>query len=266
VPDGAEVFTRRIYGRNPEVDAAPPIGAVSAPSRSASRRDNTAVTEQATLPPAPRRASGVGVLLAAGAGRRMGGPKALLRDRSGQAWVVRAARALLDGGCRGLVVVVGAAADEVTSVLHQAFPENPQLLVVVAPQWSEGMGASLRRGLDALADDRRAATADAVLVALVDTPEVDAAVVRRLLAHATPSVLARAAYHSGPGHPVLIGRDHWDGARAAATGDRGARDYLAPREVILVDCSDLGTGVDLDRPQDVARFSGRSTSPRHTPG
>ena len=56
----------------------------------------------------------------------------------------------------------------------------------------------------------------------------------------------RAAYHGVPGHPVLIGSDHWAGVVATATGDRGARDFLAAHEVALVECGDLATGVDVD--------------------
>jgi nicotine blue oxidoreductase len=61
-----------------------------------------------------------------------------------------------------------------------------------------------------------------------------------------PGVLARAAYDGEPGHPVLLGRDHWPGVVASAAGDRGARDYLAAREVTLVECGDLATGHDRD--------------------
>ena len=93
----------------------------------------------------------------------------------------------------------------------------------MAADWAEGMSASLRAGLAAL--DR---VADAALVTLVDLPDVSADVVRRVVAAATgPDVLARAAYDGKPGHPVLIGRDHWAGVIATATGDQGARDYLS---------------------------------------
>jgi CTP:molybdopterin cytidylyltransferase MocA len=78
---------------------------------------------------------------------------------------------------------------------------------------------------------------------------VTAAFVCRGAAAATGSdVLARAAYDGTPGHPVLIGRDHWAGVIATSTGDRGARDYLKRREVVLVECSDLATGRDVDTP------------------
>jgi CTP:molybdopterin cytidylyltransferase MocA len=45
---------------------------------------------------------------------------------------------------------------------------------------------------------------------------------------------------------VLIGREHWAGVRAAARGDAGARDYLRDRPVRLIECGDVGTGLDVD--------------------
>ena len=73
--------------------------------------------------------------------------------------------------------------------------------------------------------------------------------VRRVVALAGPGVVARAQFAGRPGHPVLLGRDHWDAVAAVASGDRGARDWLAGRsDLVLVDCTDLATGVDVDHP------------------
>ncbi len=78
---------------------------------------------------------------------------------------------------------------------------------------------------------------------MVDLPDVTAPVVRRLLdLPDSEDVLARATYDGTPGHPVLLGRAHWSGVIDTATGDRGARDYLAAHPVTLVECGDLATG------------------------
>jgi CTP:molybdopterin cytidylyltransferase MocA len=58
--------------------------------------------------------------------------------------------------------------------------------------------------------------------------------------------LARASYHGRPGHPVLIGRAHWPAVVTAASGDSGAKDYLADRGAELVECGDLASGEDVD--------------------
>ena len=177
----------------------------------------------------------VGLLLAAGAGERFGGPKALARDADGTSWLLRSVHALRP--CAEIVVVLGAEAEQAAALLPMSVAR------VRADDWAEGMGASLRAGLSALAGTAH----EAALVSLVDLPDVDAAVVARLVAASTgPGVLARAAYDGVPGHPVLIGRDHWTGVVETATGDRGARDYLATHDVVLVECGDLATGADVD--------------------
>jgi CTP:molybdopterin cytidylyltransferase MocA len=183
-----------------------------------------------------------GLLLAAGAGRRMGMPKGLVQDADGEPWVARSARALLAGGAAPLLVVVGAQADQVAALVP------PPATAIMAQDWDEGMGASLRTGLRALAS---AAGPDvvAVVVGLVDTPGVGAVVIARLVEHARTagsSALARAAYHGVPGHPVLLGRDHWAAVIDSARADAGARGYLAGRDVVLLECADVGDGRDID--------------------
>jgi len=185
----------------------------------------------------------VGLLLAAGAGRRMGGPKALLRDPDGTSWVVRAARDLRGAGCEPVRVVVGAAYEDVVTLLSEERVDG-SLDVVVAADWREGMGASLRAGIDGLT--RIAPHADAALVHLVDLPDVRAEVLARVAALAGPHVLARAVYSDRPGHPVLLGREHWQSIAAGAVGDAGARAYLARRHVRAVECGDLASGADVD--------------------
>lgn len=172
-----------------------------------------------------------GLLLAAGAGRRMGMPKALVDD-----WLVRSIEVLREGGCDDVLVVLGAAADEAMARLQE------EQQVVVAANWDEGMGASLRVGLEALGP-----AVEAAVVHLVDLPDVGADVVSRVvISTSSTSGLARAAYSGVPGHPVLIGRDHWAGVIQAAVGDQGAKPYLKSNRVTLVECGDLATGRDTD--------------------
>ena len=188
----------------------------------------------------------VGLVLAAGAGRRMGGPKALVRLTDGGPTLVETAVGrVVDGGCDRVVVVVGAAADEVAELVAGTGAQ-----VVHAHDWDEGMGASLRAGLAHLepGDD------DLALVTLVDLPDVGAGVVSRVLASAIRdgrAALARACYDGVPGHPVAIGRDHWADVITTARGDRGARDHLRATPHHLVECGDLATGRDLDTAGDL---------------
>ncbi|MFF3492678.1 NTP transferase domain-containing protein [Streptomyces sp. NPDC002795] len=186
-----------------------------------------------------------GLLLAAGGGRRLGGrPKALLEHR-GRPLVEHAVRILRAGGCDRVHVVLGAAAGDVR---ERAVLEGCQ--VTENPDWEEGMGSSLRAGLEALADTE----ADAALVLLVDQPGIGAAAVARVLAaYGSPASLAAAAYGGERGHPVLFGRDHWAGIAASASGDRGARAYLKERAGVLelVECGDIAEAYDIDTAADL---------------
>jgi len=186
--------------------------------------------------------SPVGVLLAAGAGSRMGMPKALVRDPDGTSWLTRSVAVLRDAGCDDVVVVLGARADEAAAIVPAG------VRVVVAEDWAEGMSASLRSGLAAAAS----ASGEVAVVTLVDLPDVDSDVVRRVLAAASgPSTLARASYDGSPGHPVVLGRDHWEPIAADVSGDAGAKAYLRAHGCALVACGDLATGADQDEPAGV---------------
>jgi len=182
------------------------------------------------------------LVLAAGAGRRFGMPKALVRHRGGL-FVEHAAATLVAAGCRPVLVVLGAAADRV-----RAAADLPGVSLVDNPQWTSGMGSSLAVGLDELG---RTSDAGAVVVLPVDTPGVSVDAVLRVRALAGPGTLARATYRGAPGHPVLIGRDHWPGVRASAAGDVGARDYFRRHAPVEVPCEDVADGRDVDRVSDL---------------
>ena len=181
-----------------------------------------------------------GLLLAAGAGTRMGRPKALVGDPDGTSWLKRTVAVLRDGGCDAVTVILGAGADEAVPLL-----EGTGAAVVIADDWADGMGASLRAGLRSLAGS----DAVAAVVMLVDLPDVTAEVVRHVAGRVTVTdQLARASYGGRPGHPVVIGRDHWAAVADSVVGDQGARDYLASHGVVDVECGDLATGRDRDSP------------------
>jgi CTP:molybdopterin cytidylyltransferase MocA len=184
-----------------------------------------------------------GLLLAAGAGRRFGGPKALVR-LGDELLVSRGVRLLREGGCDPVVVVLGASAADVRAAVD--LPD-----VVVADDWATGMGASLRAGLAAL----RQGPAAACVVALADQPLVGSAAVERLrAAYADGAVAAVATYDALPRNPVLLARSTWDAVAEAAVGDAGARGWLRgnPEQVTEVPCDGTGSPYDVDTPDDLA--------------
>jgi len=178
----------------------------------------------------PPETTVTGLVLAAGAGTRRGGPKALVDD-----WLADAVHLLLDGGCERVVVVLGAAADEARTRL----PDDERVTQVTATDWALGMSASLRAGL-------AAATGDAVVVTLVDLPDTPTSVVRRLVQDVDRTTLRQAVYGGRPGHPVVLGADHWRPIHEHLTGDTGARPYLRSHGVQEIECGDLHHGRDQD--------------------
>ncbi|MCT9081956.1 nucleotidyltransferase family protein [Streptomyces fulvoviolaceus] len=181
-----------------------------------------------------------GLLLAAGGGRRLGGrPKALLEHR-GRPLVEHAVGVLRTAGCTRVHVVLGAAA---TAVRERARLDG--CVLVDNPEWADGMGSSLRAGLDSLSGTG----ARAVLVSLVDQPGIGPeAVARVLAAHKDETSLVSAAYDGVRGHPVLFGAAHWTRIAATATGDQGARAYLKEHAaaIALVECGDVAHPYDID--------------------
>lgn len=196
-----------------------------------------------------------GLVLAAGAGRRYGRPKALV-ERDGQLLVERASATARDGGCRPVVTVLGAAAPAV-----RARADLGAAIVIDNPGWATGMGSSLRAGIAAL----WATEAVAVIVLLVDMPGVTPEAVRRLTVLASPDALAMAGYGSHRGHPVLLGRAHWADVAALAVGDVGARPYLRDRaaDLRVVPCGDIASGADLDTDQDKENGPGTDRASGH---
>lgn len=184
-----------------------------------------------------------GVLLAAGEGRRFGGPKALAA-LDGELLVERGARLLVGGGCADIVVVVGCGAAQVRRRARLG-----RARTVVNPDWPTGMGSSLVAGLRAL--DPRCAAA---VIALADQPLVGSEAVRRLArAWEAGAVAAVATYAGKPRNPVLLDRAVWPDVIQSATGDTGARSFLRshPDLVTPVGCDDTGAPDDIDTVTDL---------------
>jgi nicotine blue oxidoreductase len=183
-----------------------------------------------------------GLVLAAGEGKRYGGPKALV-ELDGELLVDRAVRVLREGGCDPVRVVLGAHADEVRTRARLDAD------VVVNDGWAEGIGSSLRAGLTGL-------TAGACIVLLVDQPGVTPDVVRRLVD--APSAPAVAASYGGRiGNPVRLDASIWSAVGELAVGDVGARAWIRehPDDVVRVVCDDLGHDDDVDTPADLTRLT-----------
>ena len=185
-------------------------------------------------------------VFAAGRGSRLGGDasKPLLewRGRPLLAWALDAAIA---SGLAPVLVTVGYRAADVRASL----PASVEILD--NPEWEEGIAASLRAVLTALAPR---AEVTAVCVGLADQPRTGPEAYRRLAAaHEAGAQFAVATYDGRRGNPVLLARSLWPQAMELR-GDAGARQLMDTVPVTDVPCDGTGAADDVDTLEDLGRL------------
>jgi molybdenum cofactor cytidylyltransferase len=196
--------------------------------------------------PAPLRIHAV--VLAAGRGQRMGGPKALLTFE-GETFLARCARCLHRPGVTSVTAVLGHDAERVAR--EAGLPS--EVTTIVNPRYGEGMLTSILAGVEAA----EKAGADAVLVHPVDHPLLPAETVDAIVSalHAR-AIIAVPSHNRRRGHPAGFARASWPALRAAPP-DEGARTVLAahPEWITHVPAGpDCLTGINT--PDDYRRLLG----------
>ena len=185
-----------------------------------------------------------GIILAAGAARRMGQPKPLLMWR-GEPFIRQVARTALAAGLSPVVIVGGAH----TAALQAAVAGWP-VTVVYNADWEAGQSTSVRRGLRALPPETGAA-----IFLLADQPHSPVALVRGLIErHAQARAPIVAPLIDGRrGNPVLFDRSTFDDLRALR-GEVGGRAVLARHAVTYLPWPDASLLLDVDTPEDYQRL------------
>jgi molybdenum cofactor cytidylyltransferase len=181
------------------------------------------------------------VVLAAGEGRRMGLPKALLRYSGTESFLARLAAVFGEASCE-VMAVVGAEAERVQAA-------HPGLRAVLNPYWPEGQLSSVHAGLKAALADG----ADMVVVHPVDMPELRAETVSDLC-RAARGEGAFPMYDGQRGHPLVLTAS---GAREVLRADAETlADATFRMHLQGVDVPDPGTVVNFNTPEMYVRVFG----------
>ncbi len=188
------------------------------------------------------------IVLAAGAGARMGGAPKQLLPLGDRPVLQHVLDAVAEAGLVDVVLVLGHRAEDIAG----AIVAPPGTRMVVNPCHADGQSTSLRAGLDALSPIARSA-----LVLLGDQPGIRPDAMRAVIARhaAGGAAVVRAAYGGRASHPVLLDRVMWP-AVENLRGDAGARALIAahPGRVELVEVGGDPPD-DIDTPEDLARVA-----------
>jgi len=178
-----------------------------------------------------------GIILAAGEGRRFGGPKQLaLLD--GRPLIEHALQAMLAvPAIDPVVVVLGAHADRIRAEADLGGAD-----VVVCADWADGQSASLQAGVGVLGD------VEAAVITLADQPFITPQVIAGVLEQRGRQLAVRATYDGRPGHPVLLERRLLDHV-SELEGDIGARKLLVGPHVRPWEVGRLCDPTDIDTPE-----------------
>ena len=193
-------------------------------------------------------------VLAAGAGRRMGGRAKALLPLAGGTFLEAVVAAARGGGVDGVVVVVGHHAEQVEPLAREVADR-----VARNPAPDRGMGTSIREAARAVPDGA------ALLVWPVDVPAVRPATVAAVLAAAkrTPGRTVVPVHRgSSGGHPTLLPPRLLEKVRALDETERLDRLVEADDPPPLrLEVDDPGVSRDVDRVEDLVRLDGSGDAP-----
>ncbi|HKM88131.1 MAG TPA: molybdopterin-binding/glycosyltransferase family 2 protein [Xanthobacteraceae bacterium] len=183
------------------------------------------------------------LVLAAGRSSRMGGPNKLLAEIGGRPLVRIVVETALASRARPVIVVTGHQSDRVVAALAGLPVE-----FVHNADFADGLGTSLRAGIAALP-----AQADGVIVCLGDMPQVDAAMIDRLVGALAPdkgALIAVPTIEGQRGNPVVWSRRFFVDLMAVE-GDVGARHLIGRYSEAVVEVPLTGTAAltDIDTPE-----------------
>ena len=182
------------------------------------------------------------IILAAGASRRLGEPKQLLR-LNGETLLARAIRTAREAGCSPILVVVGAEYPQILGncALGHAIP-------VINDRWQEGMASSIVLGVRALGFLPQ--KVEGAVLMVCDQPAVTP---EHLGALASAAALTASSYAGRKGVPAYFPSKVFP-ELAKLTGDAGARELLRDAPAVELSGGELDIDTAAERAEAEWRF------------
>ena len=188
------------------------------------------------------------VILAAGDSARLGRPKQLLQFR-GKSLLRRIVDAANEAGCSPIAVVIGNAAEKMAPEL-----ERTAAAIVENEDWQNGIGTSIRAGMQNLVE--RGRDLDAVILLVSDQPLVEKELIKQLIARygETGKTIIASSYSETLGVPALFGRAHFMDL-LALRDDSGAKSIILSKRECVAEFSFPQGEIDIDTLEDYERLA-----------
>jgi molybdenum cofactor cytidylyltransferase len=187
------------------------------------------------------------IVLAAGASTRMGSPKQLLPYR-GNSFVRHIVEVAIASVCQPIAVVLGASAERIKPEINQL-----PVQIVDNQQWAEGMGSSIRVGIEALLAVNQ--NLEAVMIALCDQPFVSSQTINQLIEayHLTGKPIIASEYSGTLGVPVVFSCTLFSELMALKSNE-GAKQLIKQHIHEVFSLPFSAGAIDVDTPKDYEQF------------
>jgi molybdenum cofactor cytidylyltransferase len=187
------------------------------------------------------------LILAAGASRRLGEPKQLVKYE-GDSLIRRIATESIKADIGNVTVVTGYEADIIAGEISDLSVD-----IFYNEEWEEGIGASIRNGLEYII--KKQPDTNAILITMVDQPFVTAQHLQKIANAYDPArpMIIASAYSGTFGVPVLVDNYYFEKLRELK-GDEGGKKIFVQYLKDIVEIPFIAGAIDIDHQEDLAKL------------
>ncbi len=185
------------------------------------------------------------LFLAAGASRRMGQSKQLLKIKDNQILIEQSILAATTSASQHITVVLGANALRIQKVLSK---KSLDIDIIINKQWEKGMGSTLSVGLEYLLEQQP--NLDAAIISVSDQPYLSNTIFNQLIEQYTNTQkpIICSDYGHRLGVPALLDKQFFP-QLLSLQADEGARGIIRSNRTLVATVPFPKGAIDLDTPQ-----------------